>query len=150
MIRELFATIYETLIGIYNSQFQLIFQTLYDFSGYIKLGLTVLVIPLLLWFLFYFFWHYPYGKFWHWILWLIIIAASVFGCTYGIANHDIFASNNPALNEALKASSSGYKEYASNLILTYAIVNSLLSVPIGFIYSLFLKQFSKIQLHLPF
>jgi len=34
--------------------------------------------------------------------------------------------------------------------MKYALSNSLLALVIGFIYSLIMKQFSKIQLHLPF
>jgi len=149
-MKDIFAPIYETWFGIHNPGFDLIFQTLYDFGGYIKFGLTFILIPLLLWILFYYAWKYPYGKWWHWIIWLVITIISVAGITFGIANNEIFASNNQYLIEALEDASSGYEEYAATLPLKYAAVNSLLTLVISFIYSIILKQFSKIQIHLPF
>ena len=74
----------------------------------------------------------------------------VFGTTYGIAKTEILGSDNQALNEALADASTGYADYATTLPLKYALANSLLALIIGFIYSLIMKQFSKIQLHLPF
>lgn len=148
MLKDLFAAIYEA--GIYDQKYTLIFSTLYDDSGYIKLGLLFILIPLVFWFLFYFVWHYPYGKLWHWTLWLFISAVITFACAYGVANTEIFASNNQDLTAALNDPQSGYAQYATNLPLTYALINAGLSLVLGFIYSLLLKQFSKIQMHLPF
>jgi hypothetical protein len=74
----------------------------------------------------------------------------VLGTTYGIANTEIFGSDNQALNEAIADASTGYADYADSLPLKYALANSLLALIISIIYSLIMKQFSKIQLHLPF
>ena len=149
-MKELFGSIYDTLFGIFNNDFFLVFQHLFDNGGYIKLGLSFILIPLVLWLLFYYLWKYPYAKIWHWLVWLLISIVMVLAITYSVANTEIFNSNNQALNEAIADESTGYEPYVSSLPLKYAMVNSLLAAIIGFIYSLLLKQFSKIQIHLPF
>ena len=149
-MKEVFAAFYDSLFGIWNQNYPLIFSTLFDYGGYIKLGLLYILVPLVLWILFYFAWQYPYGRFWHWGLWLVVTGLTVFFCTWGLAHAEIFASDNQALNDALNDPESGYKAYVSGLPVTYALVNTLSAVILGFIYSLILKQFSKIQMHLPF
>ncbi len=147
-MKELFAFIYDTIFGIHSNIHYVIFQHLFDNGGYTKLGLTFLLIPLGLWIVFYYFWRYPYGKVWHWLIWFAFTVLVVAGITYGIANSEIFRSNNQALNELL--AEPGYYSYAQSLLANYALVNSLLAMIIGFLYSIVLKQFSKIQVHLPF
>lgn len=149
-MNEFFGTIYDTLFGIFNNLYFLIFQHLYDNGGYIKLGLSFILIPLVCWLLFYYLWKYPYGKLWHWLVWMAVTVLIVFGATYSIANTEILGSDNQALNEAIADASTRYGDYAATLPLKYALANSLLALIIGFIYSLIMKQFSKIQLHLPF
>jgi len=147
---ELFASFYDTLFGIWNQNFPLIFSTLFDYGGYLKLGMMFLLLPLFWWLLFYYAWRYPYGRFWHWLLWLVLSAVLVFACSYGLAHSEIFASGNQALTDALNDPESGYQAYASGLPVRYAWVNTGSAVVLGFIYSLIMKQFSKIQMHLPF
>jgi hypothetical protein len=149
-MNNLFATIYEALFGLYEAKFSLIFDTLFDYGGYNLLGFTFLVIPLMMFAGFYFLWKYPYGKFWHWLLWLIITFIITSGISLGISNNEIFLSENQQLIDALADPESGYEQYAYTLPLKYAFFNGLLSLIIGFLYSLILKQFSKIQIHLPF
>jgi len=150
-MKNIFATIYETWFQLYDSQFDLIFtNVLYRDGGYIMFGLLFILIPLVLWLLFYYLWNYPYGKFWHWLVCLIITMVIVAGSTFGIANNEIFVSNNQALIDALADPESGYEQFAKALPLKYALINVLLTIGIGFIYSLILKQFSKFQVHLPF
>lgn len=149
-MNDIFAIIYETWLDLYDLQFRLIFDTLFDDGGYIKLGIIFLLIPLIMFAAFYFLWKYPYGKFWHWLLWLLIVFLITGGISWGIANNEIFLSNNQALIDALAYPESGYEEYANTLPVKYAFVNGLLAISLGFIYSLILKQFSKIQIHLPF
>ncbi len=150
ILNEIFATIYETWFGLYNADYDLIFATLYDEGGYQKLGLSFVLIPLTCWLLFYYVWKYPYAQLWHWLVWLLITAVIVAGISYGIANTEIFASNNQALNDALADESTNYKNYAETLPLTYSIYNGLFAIVLGFLYSLVMKQFSKIHTHLPF
>lgn len=149
-MNELLAPIYEALFGLYDSKFALIFDTLFDFGGYNLLGLTFLIVPLIMFASFYLLWKYPYGKFWHWFLWLFIAFLFVAGISWGIADNKIFLSNNQALIDALADPESGYEQYANSLPVKYALFNGLLSIVVSFIYSLILKQFSKIQKHLPF
>jgi hypothetical protein len=149
-MNDLFAPIYETFFNQYNVKYNLVFQVLYDGRGYIKFGLIFILIPLILWGVFYYLWKYPYAKIWHWLLWLFVVTLVVFGTTWGIANSAIFASNNQELNDALADPNSGYSQYASTLPMHYALINGLISLLIGFIYSLIMKQFSKVQIHLPF
>lgn len=149
-MKELFGSIYDSLFGIFNNDFFLVFQHLYDNGGYIKLGLSFILIPLVFWILFYYLWRYPYARIWHWLLWLIISVLTVTGITYTIAAAEIFNSTNQALNEAIADESTRYEQYVSSLPGKYASVNTLLAAITGFLYSLLLKQFSKIQIHLPF
>jgi hypothetical protein len=147
---DLLAAIYETLFGLWNQAYDLIFTTLFNDGGYLKFVLAFVLIPLSCWFLFYFVWRYPYGRWWHWLIWLIVITIIVFGTTWGIANSEIFASSNQDLIDALADPDSGYEAYANTLPLKYATINSILAVIISFIYSMIMKQFSKVQTHLPF
>jgi uncharacterized protein YqhQ len=149
-MKDIFATIYETWFQLYDSQFQLIFDTLYNDGGYVMFGLLFILVSLILWVLFYYVWNYPYGKFWHWLVWLIVTFIIVAGTTYGIANNEIFVSNNKVLINALADPESGYEQFAKTLPIKYALFNGILTTGLGFIYSLILKQFSKIQIHLPF
>jgi hypothetical protein len=149
-MKDVFAPIYETWFQLYDVKFRLIFDTLYNDDGYIMFGLLFILIPLVLWLLFYFAWKCPYGKFWHWLVWLIVIFLLVAGSTYGIANNEIFASDNQALIDAINDPDTGYYTFAKTLPLKYALINGILATGVGLIFSLFYKQFSKIQMHLPF
>lgn len=149
-MKDIFAPIYETWFHLYDKDFRWIFDTLYNNGGYIKLGLSFILIPLILWLFFYYVWKYPYGKLWHWFIWLLVIILIVAGVSWGIANSEIFASNSQKLIDLLADPESGYEEFAKTLPLKYALANSILTLGISFIYSLILKQFSKIQIHLPF
>lgn len=149
-MNDFFATIYETVFGRYDAQFELIFAELYENGGYILLGLSFFAVPLFLFLGFYFLWKYPYGRLWHWVFWLLITFIITGGIAWGIASNEIYSSDNQALNEALLDPESGYMSYAATLPPKYALINGGLSLILGFIYSLMLKQFSKIQIHLPF
>lgn len=147
-MKDLFATLYENII--YETDYYLIFQNLFDNGGYINFGLIFIFIPLVLFLLFYFAWKYPYTKLYHWLICLILAFIITAGLTWNIANMEIFTSDYQPLNDALNDSASGYMEFAETLPLKYALINGGISIVLGFIYSLFLKQFSKVQIHLPF
>lgn len=144
-----FATLYESFLEIFKQEFRIIFNTIYDNSGYAYLGLCFIVTPILFFVLFYYLWSYPYGKFWHWLLWLVLCGVSTFGITWALSNELIFNSGNEQLIELLANPESGYEEYALTLPVKYASWNALFSVILGAISSLILKQFSKVQTHLP-
>jgi len=149
-MKEFFAFIYDTVFGVWNESYPVIFSTLFNDYGYVKLGLMFILVPLILWILFYYLWHYPYGRFFHWLLWMLISAVIVFAGSWGMAHAEIFASGNQALQDAIADPASGYKNYASGLPSVYGLINTGLAVGLGFIFSLIFKQFSKIQMHLPF
>ena len=81
-MNEFFGTIYDTVFGIFANKYFLIFQHLYENGGYIKFGLAFILIPLACWLLFYYLWRFPYGKKWHWILWMAVTVLIVFVTTY--------------------------------------------------------------------
>ena len=145
-----FAVIYEDILGIRNTSFDLIFQFLWEYGGYISFGMIFILIPLVMWVLFYLVWRYPYGKIWHWLIWWGFISLVVGIVTWQVATVEIFESNWQPLNDALADPETGYYQYAETLPIKYALYNSLLCLVLGFIYSLILKQFSKLQIHLPF
>ena len=149
-MKDFFAMIYEAWFKLYDAQFSLIFDTLFDEGGYVLMGLTFLILPILLWVLFYYVWKSPYGKVLHWFLWLVVVAVIVGGACGIIANYEIFNSENKGLIDALTDQESGYGDYVFSLTLKYALANGGLSIVMGFIYSLILKQKSKLQIHLPF
>jgi hypothetical protein len=149
-MKDLFAAIYETVFGLYNQAYDLIFTTLYNDGGYSKFVATWVLIPFFCWLPLYWLWRYPYGRWWHWLLWLTVTVILVFGTTWGIANSEIFASSNQDLINAIDDPESGYEAYAKTLPMKYATINSILAVVITIIYSLVMKRFSKSQTHLPF
>jgi len=149
-MKDILASIYETMFGLYNQAYDLIFTALYNDGGYLKFVLTWLLIPLVCWLLFYYIWRYPYGRWWHWLLWLVVTFILVFGTTWGVANSEILSSSNQDLIDAIADTESGYEAYAQTLPIKYATINSILAVGITIIYSFIMKQFSKVQTHLPF
>lgn len=149
-MKDIFAWLYEDGFGLYDSQFSLIFDSFFDDGGYILLGLTFLIVPLIMWSLFYFAWKNPYGKFWHWMSWMSITITIVGLCTWAIESSNMFGSDNQVLIDAFADPISGYATYAKTLLIKYALANGSLAIIIGVVYSLILKQFSKIQIHLPF
>lgn len=149
-MNDFFATFYETFLGIYNPDFDLIFQTLRDSNSYIFFGLILFITPFIFFAGFYLLWKYPYGKTRHWLLFLLIVILITGAITWVTANNRIFLSNNQELIELINDSNTGFEKYANSLPLKYAAWNSFISIFLGSAYSLILKQFSKIQIHLPF
>lgn len=150
-LADFFASIYEnTWFGIYQNNFALIFKHLFDNGGYIKIGLTFILIPFFILLIFYYLFKNPYVKQLHWILLIISISLVVFIVTYLIVDNEILSSSNKALNKALSLDSTGYKKYASTLGAEYGLINAFLALLISVFYSLIMRPFSKIQMHLPF
>ena len=148
-MKDIFAPLYEKFL--YDGNYSVIFDVLYKDGGYVAFGLLFIVVPLVFFLLFYLVWKYPYGNFWHWLLWYIFAALWVFGLTWSFTNMAIFGSADQSLIKALADPASGYEQYAQSLPLKYASLNAGFAFFVGFfIYSPILKQFSKIQMHLPF
>lgn len=137
-----FYEFFDTLFGIFDNSFNVVFQMLFDKGGYNTMGFILIGIPLVFLILFYFLWKYPYATFWHWLLYIGAIAIFVGGLTYSMVSSDLaifLVHSNPLI-----------AEFTESLVLSYAILNACLSLAVSFIYSLILRKFSKIQMHLPF
>lgn len=140
----------ENLLNIYKIDFDYIFQTMFENGTYNYLGLVFIFVPLVLLLAFYLIWKYPYGKLWHWILYVIIIAVIVGAVSWQVTYSAIFNSGIIELEELINSNTDGYADFAFSLLPKYALINSVLAIFVSFIYSLILKRFSKIQIHLPF
>jgi len=151
-MNELFASLYESRygLGLYNLKYDLIFASFFNHGTYILLGLTFIFVPLILFAAFYYLWKYPYGKFWHWLSWLLVAAIITSLISWLISMDGIFSSNDSQLINALANVNSGYESFANSLILQIALYNGMLSIIVSFLSSIFFKKFSKIQIHLPF
>lgn len=150
---NIFAPIYqgiEDMLGLYNSDFELIFNYLFDEGGYNKFGFTLILVPLIIVAIFYFVYKYPYAKKWHWGLMLVISSLLVFGITLNFANIEILAPQNDELMQAMSDPESGYQIFAETLPIKYSLINAILSLILGFIASFAMRPFSKCQKHLPF
>lgn len=145
-----FATLYENILEIFDQQFKVIFFTLFDEGSYTYLGLCFIIPAIILLFIFYYVWSYPYSKLWHWILCLLLVALTTFGLTWSLSYEFIFNSDSQQLVDLLSNPQSGYEEFALTLPLKYAMWNALFALVLGFLFSLVMQQFSKINTHLPF
>ncbi len=149
-LTDFFAAIYQNeWFGIYEKNFILIFKHLYNGDGYFYMGLALILIPLFILAIFYFWFKNPYMKFLHWLILIILISLIVFIATYLIVDNEILSKPDQALNKALSLSSTGYKKYASTLGAEYGLINAFLALVISIFYSLIMRPFSKIQMHLP-
>jgi hypothetical protein len=137
-----FYELFEQVFGIFDNQFSMVFQTFFEKGGYNNMGMLLLFIPLIFLLLFYLLWKFPYGNFWHWLIYLGVIALIVGASTFG--------SVRLTLAKFLVDSNPLIADFTGNLVLKYAILNACLSLIISFIYSLILSRFSKVQMHLPF
>ena len=79
-MNDIFAPLYELLL--YNESFPLIFDHLFNNGGYVLFAFYMATVPLLGMVIFYFIWRYPYGKIWHWLVWVGFLAL------FGIASDD--------------------------------------------------------------
>lgn len=137
-----FYEFFENILGFFINQFSFIFQEMYDAGGYSKMGLILIFIPLILLLIFYFLWKYPYGRLWHWLVLISIAAIFAAGITYG--------TTRLTLVDYILSSDQDVANFAQNLVIKYSFLNGFLSLLVSFLWSLLLKQFSKIQMHLPF
>ncbi len=133
---------FENAFGIFVNQFSMVFQTFFEKGGYNNMGMLLLFIPLVFLLLFYLLWKYPYATFWHWLIYVGIIAVIV-----GVST---FSSDRLTLAKFLVHSNPEIVDFTEALVLKYAILNACLSLLVSFIYSLILRRFSKVQMHLPF
>lgn len=151
-MRDFFAMIYEWLV--YDNNFSLLFEQLYQGNGYNLLGFAMLLLPLLLFVLFYWDsrmpWGNPYRKKFNWFIWLFITAVVTIGVSYGIVYPALFNSNNSNLIQAMNDPATFYWPFAERLTLNISILNGAYSLLVSFLWSLLLKQKSVLHIHIPF
>jgi len=149
---SIFAPFYE--LFFFSQNYQLIFDQLYEGPGYFWMGILLTILPVGL--LIPFYWDYkfsfrnPYYGVKIWIIWLIVSAFIVSSLTYMFAVQFIFNTSNENLNIALSDPNLKYEEYAKYLIWMYTLLNGFGSLVVGFIHCLWMKQFSKLHIHIPF
>lgn len=144
-----FSFLYEDILGLFDQDAYAIFELYSDESVYTILGLLLIMTPLLLWGMFYFVWKFPYGSLVHWLIWLIITAILVAIVTWLILNsYETRLDASGALSD-LEAQGIDFKAYLSFLYLKFACINAALSTVLSTVYSLVMKQSSKVQAHLP-
>lgn len=149
-MRDLFLYLYADLLSLHNAQFQLIFDhALYYTNGYTLNGFIFILVPLIIALLFYFLYHNPFAKYWHWLIALTVCITIVGIFTHQYNVYLIFSTYHPDLRLALNTPDTGYKDFAKNLILNLTIINIFLSTIMFALYSLVFKQFSKSQGHIP-
>ena len=149
-MKDFFADIYEIVFELVDPKFPLITDTMDYNYGYVLLGVSFVIVPLVMFASFYLLWKYPYGRFWHWFLWLVITSLLTSVISWSISYNEIILSSDNSLNKALNDTESGYKDATYNFLMNYALCNGVLCVITACIYSVLLKQISKIQIHLPF
>lgn len=149
---SIFAPFYESFF--YDSNYQLIFNQLYDGPGYFVLGIILVILPAIALMPFYWdnklWYRNPYWGVFTWVIWMIAAALIVSILTYISAYQFIFNSNNGALNTALDDPNLNYYDYANWLVWMYTILNGVGALITGFIHSLWLKHTSKLHIHIPF
>jgi len=136
-----FYEFFEEFFDIYIGIFSYIFTHIYDNSGYGMMFLILIGIPLLFFFIFYYLCRNPYFTKTSWAIVLGISALFVIGITY--------VCSRQLLVDYIFSGELDEEDYALNLTLFYSFLNGCLSLFVGIIWSLFLKQWSKLYMHLP-
>jgi hypothetical protein len=139
---NVFYEFFENILGIFNTNYSIVFQEFYSSGGYNNLFLVLFGIPLVFLLVFYFIWKYPYGTLLHWIIFVGIITFTVAGLTYSSVRLDLA---NYVINP-----DPDIEDFTNALVVKYVILNAALTILVSLIYSLGLKRFSKVQMHLPF
>lgn len=133
----------EDILGLFNSDFQYLFDSMREYGVYNKIGLSFIVITLLVFSGFYFLYKNPYAKlFPHWVLTLAISAVFSAVATFIIVRE--------GLAEYLLDNDPKVSDFANQLVLSYTFINFVLAVIFGILISQLLRLGSKVQPHLPF
>jgi hypothetical protein len=142
--------LYSIVLGFLNANsYPILDYALDESNTYFKLVLLCFVLPILYWLVFYKLYSNPYAKLFHYLIALLLSLVLIGFLSYSLVNEALWGSNNQALNDLLATDQSAI-EIADALPLYLSIYNVILSAILGFVYSIFLKRFSKIQMHLPF
>lgn len=142
--------LYYLVLDFLNANnYPIIDSVLEESRAYIVLGILGFILPFVYWLIFYKTYSYPYAKLIHYIIALVLSLLCVGFLSYTVVNEALWGSNNQVINDLL-ASDQTAVEIADALPLYLSFYNVTLSAILGFAYSLFLKRFSKVQMHLPF
>ena len=134
--------ILEDKLGLFDSNYQYIFDSMLEYGVYNKIGLSFIGVTLLMMAAFYYLYKNPYAKITHWFLALIISAVIGSWMTYSLSRN--------GLAEYILDSDQAVVSFTNNLILAYTGINFVLALIFGFIASFALRLGSKVQPHLPF
>lgn len=133
----------EDAFGIFDENFQYMFDSMREYGVYNKMGLSFIAITLLVFAGFYFFYKNPYAKlFPHWVLTLAISAVFSAVATFIIVRE--------GLAEYLLDNDPEVADFANQLVSSYTAINFGLAVIFGILISQALRLGSKVQPHLPF
>lgn len=133
----------EDMLGLFDSDYQYIFDALLDYGVYNSLGFSFIGITLAIFIVFYYFYKNPYATFFpHWTITLLIATISSAVATFFIAR--------TGLAEFLLDSDPNVSEFANDLVIAYTLINLVLALIFGFVISYLLRLGSKVQPHLPF
>lgn len=133
----------DEIFGIFNENFQYIFNAMYEYGVYNKIGLTFIGVTLLVFVGFYFFYKNPYARFFpHWILTLVISGVLSAIITFFLVRE--------GLAEYLLDNDPEVADFANQLVSFYTFINFVLAVIFGILISQALRLGSKVQPHLPF
>jgi hypothetical protein len=133
----------EDVFGIFDENFQYMFDAMREYGIYNKMGVSFLAITLLIFSSFYFFYKNPYAKFFpHWIFALLISGVLSAIVTFSVVRQ--------GLAEYLLDNDPETSDYANQLVFSYTFINFGLALIFGFLISYLLRWGSKVQPHLPF
>lgn len=83
---KFFAYIYEELSGLYFDPYS---NVLYDGNGYTTLGLSILISSFSIMFLFYYVWNPVLGRWYHWVLMIVLTFLINLGIGYGVVAQEL-------------------------------------------------------------
>ncbi|NVJ48371.1 MAG: hypothetical protein HWE07_14650 [Cytophagia bacterium] len=133
----------EDIFGIFNSDFQFLFDSIRDNGVYNLMGFSFLAITFFVFAGFYFLYKNPYAKFFpDWVLALVISGVLSAIVTFSIARG--------GLAEYLLDNDPEVVDFANKMVWFYTMMNLGLTVIFGFLISFVLRLKSKVQPHLPF
>ena len=142
-MNNLFASLYETFFD-WNS-YENLLRAVFDNSDYGKLGLIMLLLPLLVLVVFYKLWDPINKQKLKWILSLVLILIVSYGVTSGI-----LYSNAGILQEMGNYSGDNGEASPTYFVFQMGMISLLISSVMSLIYFIILKRFSTNNSYNPF
>jgi hypothetical protein len=132
----------EDILGLYKEEFEFIFNRMYEDTVYTKIALLAIFISGGLMSLFYFLYNNPYAKLLHWLAAILISGVIVSIITFSVVTS--------GLADYLVDSDLEVQDFTKSLRIWYVGLNFILACICSFLWSLLLRKWSKIQMHIPF